>query len=315
MTPSSDEPRPDSEVERRIHQISRRSLLWGAAAVATGAAGWRWLITRRGDDGIPWPFRRALEINEQLARDYFRPSRLAPVFPETLAAVPRENGDIGLPDDFDPATWKLTVVREVSKGEADASDDSSSSDDSSPAEGSSGDTSTKDPPSNDAAAGDPATEHAAAKNDLTLTLADIRSLPRVEMVTELKCIEGWSVMVHWAGARLADFMAKYPPPTQSGDPPDVRNRPDDLPGYVSLETPDGGYYVGLDMESALHPQTLLCYEMNGQPLTLDHGAPLRLVIPVKYGIKNIKRIGTIRFTNQRPADYWAEQGYDWYAGH
>jgi DMSO/TMAO reductase YedYZ molybdopterin-dependent catalytic subunit len=82
-----------------------------------------------------------------------------------------------------------------------------------------------------------------------------------------------------------------------------------------METPDGGYYIGLDRESALHPQTLLCYEMNGEPLTSDHGAPLRLVIPVKYGIKHIKRIGTIRFTRERPADYWAVQGYVWYAGH
>ena len=62
------------------------------------------------------------------------------------------------------------------------------------------------------------------------------------------------------------------------------------------------------------PQTLLCYEMNGEPLNLDPGAPLRLAIPVKYGIKNIKRIGTIKFTNERPADYWAEQGYDYYSG-
>ena len=76
-----------------------------------------------------------------------------------------------------------------------------------------------------------------------------------------------------------------------------------------------GYYVGLDIESALHPQTLLCYAMDDRPLSLGHGAPLRLVIPVKYGIKNIKRIGTIRFTDERPADYWAERGYDWYAGH
>src|SRR5262249_57861453 len=122
-------------------------------------------------------------------------------------------------------------------------------------------------------------------------------------------------VVHWTGARLADFIAKCPPTTRSGDPADVRRRPEDLVGYVSLETPDQGYYVGLDMESALHPQTLLCYEMNGRPLTLAHGAPLRLVIPVKYGIKNIKRIGTIRFTDRRPPDYWAERGYDWYAGH
>ena len=54
--------------------------------------------------------------------------------------------------------------------------------------------------------------------------------------------------------------------------------------------------------------------MNGEALTAEHGAPLRLVIPVKYGIKNIKMIGTIRFTDQRPADYWARRGYDWYAG-
>jgi DMSO/TMAO reductase YedYZ molybdopterin-dependent catalytic subunit len=55
--------------------------------------------------------------------------------------------------------------------------------------------------------------------------------------------------------------------------------------------------------------------MNGQSLTPAHGAALRLFTPVEYGIKSIKRIGTIRFTNQRPADYWAERGYDWYAGH
>jgi DMSO/TMAO reductase YedYZ molybdopterin-dependent catalytic subunit len=55
--------------------------------------------------------------------------------------------------------------------------------------------------------------------------------------------------------------------------------------------------------------------MNGAPLPLLHGAPLRLAIPVKYGIKNIKRIGTIRYTTVRPADFWAERGYDWYAGH
>src|SRR5205085_5035712 len=101
----------------------------------------------------------------------------------------------------------------------------------------------------------------------------------------------------------------------NGTAPDVKGRPGDLLPYVSIETPDRGYYVGLEMASALHPQTLLCYEMNGQPLTPEHGAPLRLVVPVKYGIKNIKRIGTIRFTARRPADYWAENGYDWYAGH
>jgi DMSO/TMAO reductase YedYZ molybdopterin-dependent catalytic subunit len=83
---------------------------------------------------------------------------------------------------------------------------------------------------------------------------------------------------------------------------------------VSTETPDAQYYVGLDMKSALHPQTLLCYERNGNTLEDEHGAPLRLVMPVKYGIKNIKRIGVIRYTNSRPKDYWAEEGYDWFSG-
>ncbi len=133
-----------------------------------------------------------------------------------------------------------------------------------------------------------------------LTIDEVRGLPVHEMVTELRCIEGWSIIVKWKGARLRDLLERFPPPRP------VR--------YVALETPGRGYYVGLDVESALHPQTLLVYEMNDEPLSLLHGAPLRLAIPVKYGIKNIKRIGTIRYTDERPADFWGERGYDWYAG-
>ena len=69
-----------------------------------------------------------------------------------------------------------------------------------------------------------------------------------------------------------------------------------------------------DRPSALHPQTLLCYEMNGSPLTEAHGAPLRLVSTVKYGYKCIKRISVVELTEQRPSDYWAKRGYDWYGG-
>lgn len=147
------------------------------------------------------------------------------------------------------------------------------------------------------------------------SLADIQALPKVEMTTELKCIEGWSIVVHWAGARLSDFLARYPLATRSGLPADPLNPPADLAPYVGMRTPDELYYVGLDMASALHPQTLLCYEMNGEPLTAAHGAPLRLVTPLKYGIKHLKRIGTIAFADTRPKDYWAELGYDWDAGH
>ncbi len=146
-----------------------------------------------------------------------------------------------------------------------------------------------------------------------LSIDDIKKLPRVEMTTEFKCIEGWSVIVSWAGARFTDFMRAYPPETVSGDALRL-DRPEDLPPYVGMATPDGEYYVGLDMESLLHPQTLLAYEMNGAPLTNEHGVPLRLVTPVKYGVKNIKRLGTIRYSTRRSADYWAERGYDWYVG-
>jgi DMSO/TMAO reductase YedYZ molybdopterin-dependent catalytic subunit len=194
-------------------------------------------------------------------------------------------------DDFDPAKWRLRV-----KGLADDSDDTDDTD-------------------QDASSDDVAGNSQITRGEASISIADIMILPRAEMVTELKCIEGWSVPVHWAGARFADFAERYKPATRDGSATDVLNKPEALVPYVSLETPDSDYYVGLDMESALHPQTLLCYEMNGEPLSLEHGAPLRLVIPVKYGIKNIKRIGTIHFTSRRPADYWAERGYDWYAGH
>ena len=144
-----------------------------------------------------------------------------------------------------------------------------------------------------------------------LTIDEVKALPRFEFTTELRCIEGWSEVVTWAGARFADLAAATGLATRGGRPGDPQS--DWLP-YVSLTTPDARYFVGLDMPSALHPQTLLCYEMNGEPLTPTHGAPLRLAIPVKYGIKNLKQIGTIRFTDDRPADFWAEKGYDWYAG-
>lgn len=153
------------------------------------------------------------------------------------------------------------------------------------------------------------------QDDLRLTLDDIKALPRTEMITELKCIEGWSVIVHWAGARFSDFAARYLPKTVDGSQPDVSAHPENLVPYVSISTPDNGYFVGWDMPSILHPQTLLAYEMNGEPLLPEHGAPLRLASPTKYGIKLIKRIGRIEFTAERPRDYWAESGYDWYSGH
>jgi DMSO/TMAO reductase YedYZ molybdopterin-dependent catalytic subunit len=156
---------------------------------------------------------------------------------------------------------------------------------------------------------------AGRSDDLVLTMDDIRRLPRTELITQFKCIEGWSYIVRWAGVRFSDFVAAYPPQTQSGTAADSVNRPHDLLPYVSLTTPDEEYFVGWDLPSILHPQTLLAYEINGEPLSLEHGAPLRLASATKYGIKQLKRIGRIEFTSERPRDFWAQEGYDWYAGH
>jgi DMSO/TMAO reductase YedYZ molybdopterin-dependent catalytic subunit len=139
-----------------------------------------------------------------------------------------------------------------------------------------------------------------SRPEASVPLAEIKAMAKTEHVNELKCVEGWSQVVHWGGTAFAEFAKVYPPAAGMK--------------YVSMETPDGEYYVGLDLESALQPQTLLCYEMSGEPVTEEHGAPLRLCIPTKYGIKNIKQIGKITYTAERPKDYWAERGYDWYSG-
>jgi DMSO/TMAO reductase YedYZ molybdopterin-dependent catalytic subunit len=242
------------EIDRLMAQKTRRSLLTGGAAALTGLGAWAWLVTRDEDNGVHWPLRRGLQIDEKLSRAYFSGHRLAPEFPLERAAVNvRTNSDIGNSPDTDRAAWKVRV------------------------EGSS-----------------------ASAGPVEVPLAEIEAFPRAEHVTELKCIEGWSEIVHWGGVRFADFANRYPPAAGMR--------------YVSMETPDGEYYVGLDMESAMHPQTLLCFEMSGQRLTEKHGAPLRLCIPTKYGIKNIKQLGKIAYTKDRPDDYWAERGYDWYAG-
>jgi hypothetical protein len=139
-------------------------------------------------------------------------------------------------------------------------------------------------------------------SQLNLTLKDLQALPKTEIVYDFKCVEGWDQISYWGGVKFTDFIEHF------------KLQEEAALEYVGIMTPDEEYYVGIDMPSALHPQTLLAYEMNGKPLVPKHGQPLRLIIPVKYGIKNLKRIGTISFSKERPPDYWAEQGYDYYSG-
>jgi DMSO/TMAO reductase YedYZ molybdopterin-dependent catalytic subunit len=74
------------------------------------------------------------------------------------------------------------------------------------------------------------------------------------------------------------------------------------------------YYVSLDLATARHPQTLLATHFNGKPLTVEHGAPLRLLVPVKLGLKNVKAITKLTYVVKEPRDYWAARGYSRYDG-
>lgn len=131
------------------------------------------------------------------------------------------------------------------------------------------------------------------------TLEQITSLPKRVMNTRHCCVEGWSMIPKWGGCSLKDFFQLVGADTQAK--------------YVSVECGDE-YYTAYDMPSALHPQTILCYEAYAKPLTLDHGAPVRIVMPTKLGYKSAKWISSITVTNEKPGGYWEDQGYDWFAG-
>jgi DMSO/TMAO reductase YedYZ molybdopterin-dependent catalytic subunit len=141
---------------------------------------------------------------------------------------------------------------------------------------------------------------------------DIRSLKghfsTHEQITQLVCVEGWSAIAWWAGLRFDDLLLAYPPISQAKW---VR-----VESSVNLDAsgnPDP-YYVSIDLATARHPQTLLATHFNGQALTVEHGAPLRLLVPVKLGLKNVKAVTRLTYLAKEPGDYWAERGYSHYDG-
>ncbi len=148
---------------------------------------------------------------------------------------------------------------------------------------------------------------------IEISLDEIKKLPKTEVIFNFKCIEGWSQITWWGGVRFSDFAAHYQLGMKSCGIIEKGTEGEECK-YAGLTSTDGEYYVGIDMPSMMHPQTILCYEMNGRSLPMNQGAPLRLIIPVKYGIKHLKRIGTLFFSDNRPKDFWYERGYDYYAG-
>lgn len=122
------------------------------------------------------------------------------------------------------------------------------------------------------------------------SLAQIQTLPRIRQNTRHVCVEGWDGIGRLGGARLSDFLHMIGANTTAP--------------FITVECADD-YYESLDMPTAMHPQTLLCYEMYDQPLTREHGAPLRLQIPTKIVYKQAKYLTDLKVTHVlEKVGYW-----------
>jgi DMSO/TMAO reductase YedYZ molybdopterin-dependent catalytic subunit len=132
---------------------------------------------------------------------------------------------------------------------------------------------------------------------LELSYDQLLALPKAEQVSTFHCVTGWIVDdVHWGGVRFRDLLASAAP----------------LPSahaahFVSAEIPYDDY---LALDDLALPDVMLAYEMDGQPLPQEHGAPVRVVIPDMYGYKNVKWVDRITLVPRQGAGYWEQRGYD-----
>lgn len=131
------------------------------------------------------------------------------------------------------------------------------------------------------------------KNPLSLAYEDLFGFKRVSQVSRLKCVECWSAKARWEGFRFQDLIGRV--------------QPDPAAKYVNFQSADS-YYESYTLEELLRPRVLLVLRMNDLPLSLEHGFPLRLIAPFKYGYKNIKYITAVKFSDTRTRNYWADNG-------
>jgi DMSO/TMAO reductase YedYZ molybdopterin-dependent catalytic subunit len=136
---------------------------------------------------------------------------------------------------------------------------------------------------------------------LNLSLPNLQTIPKRSMIIRHVCVEGWAAVVQWGGVRLSDLL--------------LLAQPKSTAKYIYFQSADG-YYESWDLASALHPQTLLAYEMNGKALPPENGAPLRLATPIKLGYKLSKWVTAITLTSELlpKRGYWEDLGYEWFAG-
>jgi DMSO/TMAO reductase YedYZ molybdopterin-dependent catalytic subunit len=150
----------------------------------------------------------------------------------------------------------------------------------------------------------------------SFSLAHLRGMPSRTQITRHDCVEGWSCIGKWSGARLSHLL------NQVGLKPSARyivfHCADEWPGEGF--SPPVPYYESIDLDDAFHEQTILAYEMNGQTLPIPHGAPLRLRVERQLGYKHAKYVMAIEAVESfeniggGKGSYWADNDYAWYAG-
>lgn len=131
------------------------------------------------------------------------------------------------------------------------------------------------------------------------TVEALHALPRETQVTRHVCVEGWSMIGSWSGAPLRLFLDRVGA--------DTRRR------FVGFECADG-YYGGIDMATALHPQTLMAFELSGETLPEKYGFPFKVRVPTKLGFKNPKWVTAMFVTDREPRGFWEDRGYNWFSG-
>jgi len=138
------------------------------------------------------------------------------------------------------------------------------------------------------------------RKPVRLTLPMLQAMPSVTYTVKHHCVEGWTAVATWTGVPVSSVLAMVEPlPTAR---------------YLRFDSFDSGYSNGWDLTSAAHPQTILAYARNDQPLPSTRGAPLRLYSPVKLGYKLTKYLSAMTLTGERHGGYWEDQGYPWLGG-
>jgi DMSO/TMAO reductase YedYZ molybdopterin-dependent catalytic subunit len=149
------------------------------------------------------------------------------------------------------------------------------------------------------------------------TLAELRALPARTQVTRHDCVEGWSCIGRWTGVPLGAILAAARPAANARY---VVFRCFDSMEGVGTGADDSRYYESIDLDEARHPQTILAYDLNGAPLPVANGAPLRLRVERQLGYKHAKYLRAIELVESFAAirggrgGYWEDEGYEWWAG-